>query len=106
VPYEELTGPSCHVIKTLFPLVLDTPVSGTDCGLPATLSFIDSAAESDPTTFGLKVTVAVQFVLGASEVQVFVCENWLAFVPVIESPENVSVAVPVLVSVMFVLALP
>src|ERR1700742_2616834 len=72
----------------------------TDCGVPAASSVTEMAAERAPTApVGLKVRLIVQVCPAATAVQLLVCENCPASVPVMETPLTLRVAPPVLVRV-------
>ena len=72
-----------------------TPLSDTDCGLPAALSVKTKLALCEPLTVGVKVTDTAQFAPAAKKVPaVLVCWNDAAPEPVIAIPEIFSVADP------------
>ena len=79
-----------------------TPERATVCGLPTALSVKDSAAVFEPVLVGVNVTETLQVAAGASDVtQVFAeIVNMAALVPVKATAEIVSVAPPVLVTVV------
>jgi hypothetical protein len=71
-----------------------------DCGDPAALSVIVSAALRVPAAVGLNVTEMAHFALAAADVpQVFVCAKSLASAPVIAMPVMLNAAVPLFVRV-------
>jgi hypothetical protein len=76
------------------------PDSATVCGLPVVLSEIETEALKFPPEIGEKVTLIVQAAPAAIVVQLFVCENWLAFVPVRDTEDTVTVPGLALVRVM------
>ncbi len=85
---------------------MPVPVSPADWGLPAALSLTMSAAARLPAAVGLKVTLAVQFAPAFKLApHVLVCEKSPALFPLIVTPVIVSVALPLLVSVMVCAAL-
>ena len=74
-----------------------------DCGLFFALSVIFSVPVFEPFVVGVKVTLMVHFpVVGASDVVLLqvVPLDAMAKLPLIERPENASVVVPVLVTVI------
>jgi len=74
------------------------PVSAAECGLPDALSITVMAAERDPASPGVKMTVNVQCAPPLKVVQSFVCEKSPMLAPVIAMLEIFRVAVPVLKS--------
>jgi hypothetical protein len=72
-----------------------------ECGLPAALSVMVTAAEREPAAVGVNVTLMVQLpLLAATELpQLFNCVKSPMFAPVTLIPVMFSAAVPVLVSV-------
>lgn len=75
------------------------PVRVAECGLPDALSVTVMAADRDPASPGVKVTVKVQCAPPLRvPAQSFVCEKSPMFGPVIATLAILSVAVPVLKS--------
>lgn len=72
------------------------PLSETVCGLPVALSVTDIVPEALPDAVGAKVTFIVQELATPTEPQLFVCEK----PELAATPETVSPAVPLFVSVM------
>lgn len=78
-----------------------SPLSATECGLPAELSAMFRDAERAPAACGANVILNVQLAPGLSVAgQLLVCEKSAGFAPAIETVPTVSVANPVFVSVM------
>jgi hypothetical protein len=76
------------------------PVSGAVCGDPAALSEIVTEAVLVPTMLGVNVTLIVQVLDGATLEQLLLWKKSPGLVPVSETDVIVSVAVPVLVTVI------
>ena len=81
--------------------VVPVPLSVKECGLPAALSVMVTAADRAPVAVGLNVTLIVQLPLfAATELpQVLVCAKSPLFAPVTAMLVMPSAALPVLVSV-------
>lgn len=61
------TEPKFRLVGDSF-AVVPTPLSGSDCGLPAALSVMLTAALRAPVAVGLNVILIVQLAAGAREV--------------------------------------
>lgn len=84
-------------IEAVGPPVVPVPVREIDCGLPVTLSAIETVAVRVPEAVGLKTTLMLQLPEGATETpQVFVWEKSPGFAPVIVMLEMDNWALPVL----------
>ena len=83
----------------VIPGATPVPLRLTECGLPAELSVIDSAAVLLPVDVGENVTFTVVVLPGATVIGNVpdVKVNWLAFVPVMLSVLITRFAVPLLV---------